>query len=217
MVPDWVDTYRLPRDLDRSLDSGPTWIVVAGVVAGLALVVGGRFVGVASSVTFFIAWLAAVAAWVLLASARGPAWTDALGTGVFTAAWIWGVGSWALGARSEDPSDQRWLIGVAFLVVGAWRQLAWAARLHRLATRRQAALRSLAEGGTRTDGWIVALARSPIRRGLTLEAADGSGRTWSAEPRAWRSPRPAVGHPVAIWTTAEDVAVVVLTPPVRRA
>jgi hypothetical protein len=217
VVPDWVDTFSLPSDLHRAVEPGPAWMVPAGVVAGLALVAVTWFVPPTSKVTFVIAWLTAAVGWAVLASARGPARRDAAAIGVFTAGWIWGVGCWSLGVRSESPGDRRWLIGVAFLAVGVVGQLVASARLHRLARHRQAALGSLEVGGTRTDGWIVAFPRPALQRGLTLEAADGSGRTWSAVHRAWRSPRPMVGHPVAIWATADGDAVVVLTPRVSPA
>jgi hypothetical protein len=107
VVPDWVDTFSVPSDLDRSVEPGPAWMVPAGVVAGLALAAVTWFADPASQVTFVIAWLTAAVAWAVLASARGPARTDAAAIGVFTAGWIWALaaGRWVFAARARATDD----------------------------------------------------------------------------------------------------------------
>lgn len=209
VVGQWMDTFGVPPDLERSMDPGPGWVVPGGVVVGVALIAGTSATVSTSDwrPVVALAGLAFIAACAFLALAIGGTRSDGLAYSVATAAWM--LGAWSLTIRMGAP----WFIAAAVTSVGAVGQLVVALRARRLAIRRKAAVHGVGDEGVRTDGWIVGLAGMPWQRELTIEAADGSGRTWSAENRTWRDLRPAVGYPVGIWSnTSGGGAVLVLAP-----
>ncbi|WP_456846325.1 hypothetical protein [Cellulomonas sp. P5_C6] len=208
VVGQWMDTFAVPSDLERSMDPGPGWVVPGGVVVGAALIAA-TWTTVSTSdwrPVVALAGLAFVAAWAFLALAIGGTRTDGLAYSVATAAWM--LGAWSLTIGMGAP----WLIAAAVTSIGAVGQLVVALRARRLAIRRRAAVRGVGDEGVRTDGWIVGFAGAPWQRELTIEAADGTGRTWSAEHCAWRDLRPTIGYPVGIWSTSGGNAVLVLAP-----
>ncbi|MEN0128419.1 MAG: hypothetical protein AAGC49_03180 [Brevundimonas sp.] len=213
VVDGWNDTFDLAPTLENTLDPGPAWVGGAGVVAGLALVIATHplVVGSGWRLIVVIAGAVFVAAWALLVLGFGGTRIEGVAYSVATAAWMLAAWSLVIG------SGAGWALAAVAVLIGVGGQLVATWRWHRLAMRRLEALRGLAHRGERTSGWIVAIAGEPWQRDLTLEAADGTGRSWSAEHTAWLTVRPTVGHPVGIWTSSTGDAVVALVPRNRPA
>ncbi|MEZ0448609.1 hypothetical protein [Cellulomonas sp. ICMP 17802] len=207
-VEDWSATFHLRPDVERSSDPGPAWVPATAVMVGLALIAATWSAGSPWRLVAALAGVVFVVAWAYVALAVGGLRGEVVGYGVATVAWMCGAWSLTTGIGAEP-------IGVVVVAVGAAGQVRAMTRIRRVALRRREAIGELADGARRIDGWVVASAGAPWQRALTIGAADGSGRTWTAEHRAWRELRPAVGHPVGIWSTTAGDAVVVLAPRTR--
>lgn len=219
-VDDWAATFTVPAGLARRLEPEPDWVVPAGAVVGLAPVLAlgpdaaTPSVGVVGAVAFLVGL-------VVRTLAVGPAPVAWLAHGVCLAGWTWIA--WFVTAGV----DAGWVPVVAFVALGVTGEMVVGARERKVVRARQAAVRALDGGGTRTNGRFVA-GRDVPRDGQTVVAVDGSGRRWSVVGRAWdrpgatrtwpttppvwAAPRFAPGHPVGIWTTATGDAAVVLVP-----
>lgn len=219
-VDDWAATFTVPPDLARRLEPEPAWVVPAGAVVGLApvLALGADAATAPVALVGVVTFLVGL---VVRHLAVGPAPLAWLAHGASMAAWTWIA--WFVTAGL----DAGWVPVVAFVAVGVVGEAAVGARERKVVRARQAAVRALADGGTRTPGRFVAGGDVP-GDGPTVVAADGSDRRWSVVPRAWDRPgvartwatatpvwalpRLATGHPVGVWTTATGEAAVVLVP-----
>lgn len=210
VVPDWTATFQVPPDAQRALAPWPVWLAPAAVLVGLALVAALGTAGAPWQALAVLGALGFVAAWVAIALAAGPRRLDGVAYAVAYAAWAW-IWFAGIGAAGDDArSPFTFAIAAGGLVGG----LISTSRARRSARLREDAVRHLREGdgGTRIEAWAVARTRSLDARGVTLLAADGSERTWSAEYRGGQGFRPATGYPVAVWTATDGTAAVVLAP-----
>jgi hypothetical protein len=158
VVEDWADTFRLPPHLVRAWDPGPGWVVPAGVVVGLVLVVATWAAGstVAWQVVVSVAVTTFVAAWVVLALGgtrlEGPA------SAVATAAWIWAAWVLATGTDVARP------LAAALVAVGAVGQCS----------------RAHDDGGSPCVAGTRSARSSTVERAGTGGSSPSSGRRGSA-------------------------------------
>ncbi|MBB2923479.1 hypothetical protein [Cellulomonas cellasea] len=210
LVDDWPGTFEIPDDAEDRLGAGPRWLVPAAGVLGLVLATLLVRVAEVSPTGVWLLGAAVVLSCVgaLALNLGGPRGETAAVAGA-TVGWV------QVAVAVLALADVGARLAALLLLVGVGGQVLFVERQRALLRRRRDTVLA-ARGGTRSEGWVVAVTGPPWSRVLRVEPTDAGSGPWTATHTDWRSVRPGVGHPVSIWRTESAGSAVVLLPRVVR-
>ena len=186
VVDDWRGTFHIPDGAEHRFEAGPRWLVLVGGLVAVVLAIVVLQLPVAAGVV----WLAAL---VIFLAAAGAVALNLGGPRGATAAILAATIAWASLAAavlSQADVDDPWVAAlVAMGVVGS------AVFVERLRVRRaeDRDVVKAARGGTRSEGWVVAVSGLPWDSEVRVESSDGPrGEPQPARPEIMAMPRPYV-------------------------